>query len=399
LPNAPPIRRDFRVGRRQCAPVLVTRPGGAGDEGYTMRMAFHGGAFWDALGSSFDGLDQAPDIIGADVLDAWFDPSPRVLEKVREHLALALRTSPPTTCDGLVAAIAETRGFDRRQVAVGGGSSDLIFALLPRMVGATDRVLILDPMYGEYAHVIEHLIGSEPCRHALRAEDGFALDIDRLADDIRRLAPRLVIVVNPNSPTGRAVPGASIAFLAEAFPDTTFLIDETYIEYVGAAHSVERATAHLRNLAVVKSMSKVYALSGARIGYLVAHPETLEPLARHLPPWAVSLVGQIAGIEALRDPVYYRARYDETHRLRERMTAALDGVPVTVYPSACNFFLMRLHRHSASRVIDRLRTEGIYLRNGDSMSPRFADDHIRVAVKAEPANDRIVSALRAALGE
>lgn len=362
-----------------------------------MRTAFHGGAFWDSLGSSFTSLNRAPGIIAADVLDAWFDPSPRVVENVREHLALALRTSPPTTAEGLIAAIAEARGVACEQVAVGGGSSDLIFALLPRLVDKTDRVLILDPMYGEYAHVLEHVIGTSPSRHALDADAGFALDVERLADDIRRLAPRLVIIVNPNSPTGQAVPGASIASLAETHPDTAFFIDETYIEYVGTAQSVERATARLRNLIVVKSMSKVYALSGARIGYLVAHPDVLEPLARYLPPWGVGLVGQIAGIEALRDSEYYRARYEETHRLRERMIAGLDGVPATVYPSSCSFFLMRLHRHSAARVIDQLRSDGIYLRNGDSMSPRFADDHIRVAVKAEPASDRIVSALRNAL--
>jgi histidinol-phosphate/aromatic aminotransferase/cobyric acid decarboxylase-like protein len=362
-------------------------------------MAFHGGAFWDAVGASFGDLERMRHIVSSDVLDAWFDPSPRVMERVEQYLALALKTSPPTHCQGLVDMIATVRGIPERHIAVGGGSSDLIFAMLPQLIGAQERVLILDPMYGEYAHVLHHLMGATLYRHELQENTGFSVDIDALMHDIRNASPSVVILVNPNSPTGQVVERDRIARLVAAFPATLFVIDETYIEYAGAAMSVERLTQDVRNLMVIKSMSKVFALSGARVGYAVAHPDLLAPAARFIPPWSVSLLGQIAAVEALGDPDYYDARYRETHELRDTMVASFVDAPVTVYPSTTSFFLMRLHAHSAARVLSSLQEEGIYLRNCDSMSPRFNDDYIRVAVKDASANQRVVDGLRKALGD
>ncbi len=362
-------------------------------------MAFHGGAFWDAVGARFGDLERMQHIVSADVLDAWFDPSPRVVERVAQNLALALKTSPPTHCQGLVETIATVRGIPEQHIAVGGGSSDLIFAMLPQLVSAQDHVLILDPMYGEYAHVLHRLIGATLHRHELQEEAGFSVDVDSLMDDIRIVSPSAVILVNPNSPTGQAVERKQIERLVNAFPATLFVIDETYIEYAGAAMSVERLTLDVRNLMVIKSMSKVFALSGARVGYAVAHPDLLESAARFIPPWSVSLLGQIAAVEALGDPGYYDARYRETHELRETMVASLVDLPLTVYPSTASFFLTRLHAHSAGKVLSSLQEDGIYLRSCDSMSSRFNDDYIRVAVKDASPNRRVVDGLRKALGD
>ena len=62
---------------------------------------YHGGAFFDAIGAEFDALHRRSAVINADVLDAWFDPAPGVIEAVSAHLAWSLRTSPPTHCEGL----------------------------------------------------------------------------------------------------------------------------------------------------------------------------------------------------------------------------------------------------------------------------------------------------------
>src|SRR3954469_10222756 len=120
---------------------------------------YHGGAFFEAVGDEFDRLAAKDDVISADVLDAWFDPAPAVLEALREHLPWTLRTSPPTSCDGMRRVIARTRGVDPANVLPGAGSSDLIFLALRHWVHQDSRVLILDPMYGEYAHVLEQVIG------------------------------------------------------------------------------------------------------------------------------------------------------------------------------------------------------------------------------------------------
>ena len=142
---------------------------------------YHGGAFFKAIGEEFETLEKGHAIISADVLDAWFDPAPSVVEKLAEHLPFALKTSPPSGCEGMRHAIARARRVAADSVLPGAGSSDLIFAGLRHWVKPTSRVPILDPMYGEYAHVLEKVIGAQ----------------------VDRLTLSWVVLVNPNSPTGR----------------------------------------------------------------------------------------------------------------------------------------------------------------------------------------------------
>lgn len=122
------------------------------------KRAYHGGQFFNAIGNDFSNLENSRQVIGADVLDAWFDPSPKVLEKIQSYLAFSLKTSPPIYSEGVVDAIANCRGLSRENVLVGAGSSDIMFNFFPNMLNWQDRVLILDPMYGEYAHILEHVI-------------------------------------------------------------------------------------------------------------------------------------------------------------------------------------------------------------------------------------------------
>lgn len=364
-----------------------------------MQPAFHGGAFYEALGADFANLELAGQVINADVLDAWFDPSPQVIDALRRHLPLMLRTSPPAYCEGLIAAIAEVRGVPAANIVAGGGSSDLIFSLFPQIVGKDERVLILDPMYGEYQHILEHVLGARVIRHRLLKEQQFCVGSAALLADIRRARPRIVALVNPNSPTGRYLPREQMLALIEQLPqDTLVVIDETYIEYVGAHASLERDVLRFPNLIIIKSMSKVYALSGIRVGYLVAQQRMIAKLARVIPPWAVSFAGQLAGIQALKDAAYYQQKYQETHQLRDELIQSLSRIPwLHAYPSTANFVLVELlEQHlSAQEIVQRLKAEQIYLRNADSMSVHFGDKFLRIAVKARAQQQRIVAGLAA----
>src|SRR5437764_7700426 len=143
---------------------------------------YHGGAFFEAVGEEFDSLERLSTIISADVLDAWFPPAPGVIDAVRNHLPLLLRTSPPTSCSGLVRAIARARGIEPANILAGGGSSDLIFLALTRWLSDDSRVLIVDPSYGEYGYVLETLVGCRVDRLTLSRPDGYVLDPARLVD-------------------------------------------------------------------------------------------------------------------------------------------------------------------------------------------------------------------------
>lgn len=358
---------------------------------------FHGGAFFDAIGPRFDHLERHRDIINADVLDAWFPPSPQVLAALSEHPSWLLRTSPPTACEGLVETIAEARGVAPANILPGAGSSDLIFRALRHWLTPASHALILDPTYGEYAHVLEKVIGCTVDRFTLAARDGFAVDLTRLesalADDYN-----LVVLVNPNSPTGRHIPREQLeAVLRRAPQRTRIWVDETYVEYAGPNQSLEHFAAASENVLVCKSMSKVYALSGARVAYLCAGPHQLEALRAITPPWVVSLPAQVAAVRALQDPAYYAARYAETAALREQFAVQLRKLGLKTVPGIANFILCQLPSHGpdAATVVKQCRKHGVFLRDASVMGTQLGTHALRIAVKDAETNGRIVDCLSA----
>ena len=262
----------------------------------SQRSSYHGGAFFDAIGREFDSLERINDVISADVLDAWFPPSPAVIDVLQEHLSWAVGTSPPTESEGLTSRIARTRGVARESVIAGAGSSSLIFLALRHWLTRESRALVLDPSYGEYAHVLENVVGCSVDRLVLSRADGYRVDLDRLERRLRG-GYDLVVIVNPNNPTGRHIPRQELeGVIRRASPETLFWIDETYVDYVDKSESIERFASESENVVVCKSMSKVYALSGLRVGYLCGPPSMIGPLSLFNPPWSVSLPGQLAAV-------------------------------------------------------------------------------------------------------
>jgi len=366
---------------------------------------YHGGAFFEAIGDEFDDLRRREKIINADVLDAWFDPSPLVTAALTEHLPWLLRTSPPTNCEGMSRAIARARGVEPANILPGAGSSDLIYLSLRHWLTPSSRVLILDPMYGEYAHVLEKVIGCEVDRLTLTRDDGFALDPQRLIA-VSAVAYDLIVLVNPNSPTGQFVDRHALKRALGLLPSTTRLwVDETYIEYAGSNQSLETWAVTTPNVVVCKSMSKVYALSGARAAYLCGSAATLAPLRRISPPWAVSLPAQVAAVAALKDPRYYEEQYELTRSLRGQLVQAVAAIEsehgaIEVLPGGVgNFILCALPEAgpSAAAVVERCRRDGVFLRDVGNMGGSLGAHMLRIAVKSAAENERIIAALREAL--
>jgi histidinol-phosphate/aromatic aminotransferase/cobyric acid decarboxylase-like protein len=357
---------------------------------------FHGGAFFDAIGPRFDRLETVQNVINADVLDAWFPPAPEVLEALTAHLPWLLRTSPPTSCEGLIETIAAARGVNLENILVGAGSSDLIFRALPRWLNATSRVLLLDPTYGEYAHVLEKVIGCRVDRLTLRRECNYQVPMDALETALT-VGYDLVVLVNPNSPTGQHVGTDLLAPVLQAAPAKTRVwVDETYIDFVDSAQSLERVAARSENVIVCKSMSKAYALSGARVAYLCAGPHQLEELRAFTPPWAVSLVAQVAGVRALESAAYYADRWRETSDLREQFADGLGGLGWQVVPGVANFLLSHLPEDgpTAGDIVKRCRSSHLFLRDASPMGARLGVHALRVAVKDAETNARMLDILR-----
>jgi histidinol-phosphate/aromatic aminotransferase/cobyric acid decarboxylase-like protein len=296
--------------------------------------------------------------------------------------------------------IAKARNVERDNILPGAGSSDLIFRALCHWTTPASRVLLLDPTYGEYAHVLERVVGCAVDRLILCRENDYDVNLEMLE---RALAKDydLTILVNPNSPTGRHVPRQDLeAVLRRAPARTRFWIDETYVEYAGADQSLESFACSSESTVVCKSMSKVYALSGARVAYLCAGRHQLEGLRAITPPWVVSLPGQVAAVEALKDPSYYAARYLETAQLRKWLATALCSLGLEVTPGIANFVLCYLPAQSpdAATVVELCRGRDLFIRDASQMGPQLGSNALRIAVKDEATLARMTNILADAAG-
>jgi len=362
---------------------------------------YHGGSFFEAIGDEFDRLGAKENVINADVLDAWFDPAPGIMDALASHLPWIVRTSPPTGCEGMQRMLAKARGVGPSNILPGAGSSDLIFLGLRHWLDAGSRVLILDPMYGEYAHVLEQVVGCTVDRLALSRGRNYAVDLEELAQRLRG-GYDWIVLVNPNSPTGQYVGREALERLLAGAPRCTrFWIDETYVEYAGNSRSLERFAAASKNVVICKSMSKVYALSGVRCAYLCGPSHMIDELRAISPPWAVSLPGQIAACEALRSTSYYERRWGETQALREQLARGLAALGWDVVPGCANFLLCHLppSQPAAARLTAECRRHGLFIRDVANMGRCFDARTVRVAVKDRGTNKEILERLRVTLNE
>ena len=363
---------------------------------------FHGGAFFEGIGVEFNNLDEKDNIISADVLDAWFPPAPKIQEVIQSYLPWIIKTSPPTNSEGYIKTISEHRTLNRESILPGAGSSDLIFRIFNQWLRPSSKVLILDPTYGEYSHILNKIIKCKVERLELKREEGYNINIDKLREKLNQKFD-LFVWVNPNSPTGLHINKNEVErLLLNNKGCERIWIDETYVEYAGREQTLERFAEKTNNVFVCKSMSKVYALSGLRAAYLCANPNNIRPLKQITPPWVISLPAQIAATYALKQEDYYIKKYQETHELRDKLELQLKQIGIDeIIPGIANFIMFHVgnDKFSASRIVNECKLKKLYLRDLSGMGTSFEDDAIRMAVKDLNTNNKMIVILRECLNK
>ena len=146
-------------------------------------------------------------------------------------------------------------------------------------------------------------------------------------------------------------------------------------------------------------MSKVYALSGARVAYLCGGAHQLEALRAITPPWVIGLPSQVAAVRALEDPDYYATQYRETSALRDELAGTLRFAGLEPQTGIANFLLCRLPpgAPAAPDFVQACREQGLFLRDAGSMGAALGERFVRIAVKDSDTNRRMTHIIRAAL--
>lgn len=354
---------------------------------------YHGGASIQLLGCDTEKIEAQTRVINADVLDAWFPVAPGAESALKDHLSWMVRTSPPTNAEEIRTKIAEHRGIPETSVVTGAGSSDLIFRALRHWLNRDSKVLLIKPCYAEYEYVCRNVIGCQVDQLDLEPTNRFCLEPDLLLSRLKAQVYDLVVVVNPNNPTGAFLP---LEFWKSLLPDLPtgprIWIDECYIDYVDSTQSMESMAATNSQIVICKSLSKCLALSGLRAGYLTLAPELANDLRRITPPWNLGTLTQLGISAALDDPEYYLRKYAETHLNRLWLECQLAERGFQIVPGTANFFLA----HLPARIPDKLtflkkcEEKRLFLRDTFPTSPELGPRTIRFAVKDQLTNQAML---------
>ncbi len=291
----------------------------------------------------------------------------------------------------LVDTLAALYGVRREQLLVGRGSDEAIDLLVRAFCRAgADAILIQPPTFGMYA-VCARVQDADVIEVALA--DDFTLDVDAVLAAVTP-AVKLVFVCTPNNPSGQGVPRASIERLLQALAGRALLVvDEAYVEFADEGSVADLLDCY-EHLAVLRTLSKAWALAGARIGCLLAHAEVITLLRRIMPPYPLPLPCVAAALAA-----FSAAGQDEARRhvasvraQRERMRAALSALPgvCAVLPSQANFLAVRFQH--AGAVQQKLLAAGIVVRDVRRY-PNLADA-LRITIGTPQENARVLAVLQ-----
>jgi len=290
----------------------------------------------------------------------------------------------------LVGALAKLYGVREDQLLVGRGSDEAIDLLVRAFCRAgRDAIVIQPPTFGMYA-VCARIQDAAIVEAPLAAD--FTVDADALLAAVTP-AVKLVFVCAPNNPTGQLVPRTAIERLARELAGRALLVvDEAYIEFADAASAADLIDRY-DNLAVLRTLSKAWALAGARVGTLLAHADVIALLRKIIPPYPLPLPCVTAALEALSAQGQAQAaEHIRTARAeRTRMSAALAALPGVreVLPSQANFLAVRLD--DAGAAYQRLLAAGIVVR--DVRRYPNLGDALRITIGKPDENTRVLEVL------
>ncbi|GAA2597807.1 histidinol-phosphate transaminase [Dactylosporangium fulvum] len=309
-----------------------------------------------------------------------YPPLPGVVEQLLATAGDANRY-PDMWCRDLTAALSAQLGVPAAHIAVGTGSVGITQQLLQITAGPQDEVLFAWRSFEAYP-VMTRLVDAAPVQVPLTADDRH--DLEAMARAVTDRT-RLVIVCNPNNPTGTVVGRAELERFLDRMPEELLIvIDEAYVEFADDPDHPDGIELYRDrpNVCVLRTFSKAYGLAGMRVGYAVAHEPVTTALRTIALPFGVSQLAQDAAIIALRAESAMRARVVALTAERARVIGRLTASGWAVGASRANFIWLRLGDRT-SAFADACTAAGVSVM-------AFPGEGVRVSIGDAAANDEFL---------
>lgn len=316
-----------------------------------------------------------------------FPPSKGVLKAINKKEIGDLRLYCDPECKKLRKALADLYEVNEENIFLSNGSDDILnFAF---MAYGENGAAYADITYGFYS-VFAELYNVES--EIVPLKDDFTIDIEGFCNK-----KKLVVIANPNAPTGIALSLSEIEKILESNKDNIVLVDEAYVDFGG--ESSAKLIDKYDNLLCVQTFSKSRSLAGARLGFAIANKEIiadLEKIKYSTNPYNINRLTQIAGLFAVKENKYYLENCEKIKDNREYTVNALKNMDFSVLDSKANFIFAKSEKISGEELYLSLKDKGVLVRH---FSKERIKDYIRITIGSKKEMDIFLNKVKEILGE
>ncbi|HUT03706.1 MAG TPA: histidinol-phosphate transaminase [bacterium] len=285
-------------------------------------------------------------------------------------------------------SLAERFGVPMGNVLTGSGSTELIELIGTVLLAEGDEVIFAEPsfiMYRIVAAACSAKIVAVPLKD-------YAVDLDAMADAITDRT-KVVYIANPNNPTGVLVGQTEIdRFMSRVTDNTVVVMDEAYFEYNvdGTFPDTMKFMRAGRNIAILRTCSKIYGLAGLRIGYGAAPSWLVDAIDRIRRPFHVNRLAQVAALAAFSDEEHVRMSRETNEVGKKYLYSAFAEMGLEYVPTSANFILVDVGQDCV-RLYDELLRRGVIVR---PMAAWGYTTKFRVTIGTQEQNERFIAALK-----
>lgn len=310
------------------------------------------------------------------------------VEAAKEGVLLSGVHYPDCHGQELCRALAKKKGIKSRQIMLGNGAAELIYALCQFL--RPERGRITAPAFLEYEEALKSA-GAGVAVWRLKEEESFALG-EAFVNSIQG-EEEILFLCNPNNPTGSVIGKTLLRRIAKRCEETGtyFCLDECFLPFLEPEQekklSMVREIQQYPHLIILRAFTKIYGMPGLRIGYACsANEQLLEGIRSVLQPWNTSIPAQMAALAALQDEEYLRQTHSLLTEEREYLVRELsDGLVEKLYPSKANFLFFK----SSADLKERLLTKKILIRSCENYR-NLSEGYFRIAIRGHEENKELI---------
>lgn len=309
--------------------------------------------------------------------------SPRVLARIQALDAKKIALYPSRERGELM--VSRLLGRPPAQVMLTNGADEALDLLCRAYLEADDEFIVSTPTFPMY-EIFGRAAGGKAVKIASGSDFNFPMD-----EVVAAITPRtrLIVITNPNNPTGSITSDQDILKICRAAPDAAVLVDEAYFEFYG--QTMLGVVGTLTNLFVTRTFSKAYGLAGMRLGVLIGASEHIGAIRRMTSPFNINAFA-VAGLEeALRDQKFVNDYVAQVRTTREWFREQIQELGFKSWPSQANFVLVSLGDQKAA-ILKQMRTWGISLRDRPD-----CEGCVRITIGKQQEMEVVVLALKQAL--